>query len=611
MIRKEKYKEHLVKFKAKYGLDSSPETLAMIYHLVNDRALDVHSATDQSSACAGDHGIDGWCFDQDTGFLHIFQSKLSENSETVLAGMEDLIKKAVPWLAQVIGQGKLDSPPTDNHCLYTLFMEIPVIRPKLKRIVLRLVSLFESEELETGGRSVRVEAARDALVGSELRKVLSKLGASLEFGLIQYSLQTGTISRGHKQYAVACFEGSVVKANGASLSVGYIPLIELVSLYRSKGVHLFNKNIRLPMSHLTEKNRKRLFNPMRETLQKICKGEMESSLFSFYHGGVTVSATRCSEDSQDRLNLEQPSVVNGCQTISIADSYLTDLENKRDAAKIEIFKQVRVVSKIVVGLSEGQLKEVTNANNRQAQIDDWQLFSNDPIHIELEHSFEAIGVFYERQLGKFKSVMSETRSAAIFDNTNKTYIAVEKLGQTITLMKGDFYLAGHPGKIFADAATHNRIFSYDLPKYAKQLIFLENTKKAAINGLKKFLAEYEKYKSNDRVHRMFNNPTVKMICYYITILSLFQKSAHDELRSRFGTTLCNKASSDLSNTCYDIYKAFVSRVVTWYLEETEDSNGELTQAKCNSIVDSLCEYLRLSRTDGFPLKPETLEVRAA
>jgi hypothetical protein len=107
-----------------------------------------------------------------------------------------------------------------------------------------------------------------------------------------------------------------------------------------------------------------------------------------------------------------------------------------------------VVAKVVVGVSNDELKEITNANNRQNPIENWQLFSNEPIHILIEEALKDSGVFYERQKGKFDSLIKNADNAKYYPNTNGTYLRVVDLAQVIALAKNSMQWAAKPGDIF-------------------------------------------------------------------------------------------------------------------------------------------------------------------
>src|SRR5260370_33828885 len=84
-------------FKARYGVQDQDEHIITTIHLTNVHRLDLSSAQDQTSHGAGDHGIDGWQYDEKSCSLYIYQSKLSQSKTTVLAGLSSL-QQAADWL---------------------------------------------------------------------------------------------------------------------------------------------------------------------------------------------------------------------------------------------------------------------------------------------------------------------------------------------------------------------------------------------------------------------------------------------------------------------------------------------------------------------------------
>ncbi len=119
--------------------------------------------------------------------------------------------------------------------------------------------------------------------------------------------------------------------------------------------------------------RERLVTPMDDTLDAITSGKLSPNIFPFYHIGVTISASTAIGDDTSVLNLEAPSIINGCQTITIANEYLKRLEKQGDGEALSRFKKIRVIAKVVVGTTNDELKEITNSNNRQNPIENWQL----------------------------------------------------------------------------------------------------------------------------------------------------------------------------------------------------------------------------------------------
>src|SRR5208337_4060561 len=108
----------------------------------------------------------------------------------------------------------------------------------------------------------------------------------------------------------------------------------------------------------------------------------------------------------------------------------------------------------------------------------WQLFSNEPVHIEIEAALKDVGVFYERQKGKFESIMKNLDSVKYYPNTNGAYIKVLDLAQVIALSRRDLQAAAKPSEIFANKENHDRIFDKSIPRYPRDMVFVSNTFRA-------------------------------------------------------------------------------------------------------------------------------------
>lgn len=436
MLRKEDCLKAIKTFRAKQGLDASDENIIATIHLMNAHGLDIAAALDQSSRAADDHGIDAWFYDEEKQELCIYQSKLSEGKGLALRGFGDL-DRARQWIEPILIKGIVEVVPSDNNCLFTLFTFLGSIRATLKRIRFTLLSLFDENELED---SPEYHAFEKTVVNSKLNEHIrmSRTGR-LNIGIAQFNLEKGVPAK-VKTYPIPVIPSARLSVRkSAHLDLAYIGLYDLVQLYRQRGDVLFDKNVRLSLIG-SKDARQRLVHPMEDTLQSITTGKLNPNVFPFYHVGVTIAAPSAApEDSENVLSLESPSIINGCQTIAIANEYLKRLErNKADSARIETFKQIKVIAKVVVGTSNEELKEITNSNNRQNPIENWQLFSNEPLHIDIESSLKECGVFYERQKGKFEAVMKIADNAQHYYATNGTYIKVVDLAQFIALSKKTF-----------------------------------------------------------------------------------------------------------------------------------------------------------------------------
>lgn len=516
MLTKDDCLKAIKPFRIKHGLDADDESVVIAtLHLMNDHGIDVAAALDQTSRSSNDHGIDAWYHDDGQDELFVYQSKLTVNKALALKGVVDL-GRARHWLEEVLVQGKVDSAPADNNCLFNLYTHLGTVRASLTKINFILLSLVEENALEDSFQyaDFQTETAKSALNG-----FIRKNSGKLDFAVSEYNLDHGIPAK-IKTYPIQKIPNTRVELRkNAQLDLAYVTLYSLVELYRQRGDVLFDKNVRLSLSGNKEA-RERLVNPMTQTLELICSGKNSPSFFPFCHIGVTVAAAASADDDETVLKLEAPSIINGCQTITIANEYLKKLEKQNNPDTLERFRQIKVIAKVVVGTSNDELKEITNCNNRQNPIDNWQLFSNEPVHLEIEAALKEIGVFYERQKGKFEAVMKNTEIAKCYHATRGTYIRVVDIGQIIALSRGQFQWAAKPSEIFVNKRNHDEIFNRSISRYPNDAVFSANVFKALKRGLNTFLAR-PAYANSVAI---FKKQVIRAHIYHLGLLHFYQSN---------------------------------------------------------------------------------------
>ena len=390
----------------------------------------------------------------------------------------------------------------------------------------------------------------------------------------------------------------------AHLDLAYVTLHSLVELYRRRGDVLFDKNVRLSLM-ATKEARDRLVNPMIETLQSIARGKVSPNIFPFYHIGVTLAASSSAADNEAALNLEAPSIINGCQTVMIANEYLKRLEKAKDAEAVERFREIKVIAKVVVGTTNDELKEITNSNNRQNPIDNWQLFSNEPVHIEIEAALKDRGVFYERQKGKFDSVLKSTDNAQHYFATKGTYIKVMDLAQVIALSRRHLQWAAKPSEIFLNKDNHDKIFDKSIPGYPNDAIFITNVFKALKRGLNKYLELPTHANSNAPV--IFKKPMLRSYVYYMGILDFYQNDNRRSARADFSTSLTKIASSRLVDDAQTFYQKLVTKVKNWYTEESKNLSIDVSTKKMDAFFTVLTTEIGIDEEGPTPFTARALD----
>jgi len=588
-------------FTAKHGLDTADENVIACIHLMNTHSVDAHAALDQSSRSGNDHGIDAWHYDEGNRSLYVYQSKLADSKVLALKGLSDLVR-ARQWLEEVIVTGAVERIPNDNHCLFNLYTRLSAVRESVRTVHFALLSLFDANGLED---SAEYHEFEQDVIKSQLNAFIRRNpDGKLAIHLTQYNLEQ-SVPEKVKVYPIPKIpDARVSLRKKAHLDLAYVSLHSLVELYRQRGDILFDKNVRLSLMN-TKEGRDRLVHPMESTLDLITSGKLSPSIFPFYHIGVTIAASALGDDDSNLLNLEAPSIINGCQTIVITNQFLQKLERAKNESAISLFKQIKVVAKVVVGTTNEELKEITNSNNRQNPIENWQLFSNEPIHVEIEATLKDLGVFYERQKGKFDSVMKTTENAKHYFNTNGTYINIVDLGQTIALSRQLLQWAAKSSEIFLNKGNHDKIFDGQVPKYGRDAIFVSNLYKAAKRGLNKYLELPVHANSNAPI--IFRKQIVRAHVFYLALLHFYQHANRESARANFCVSLCKKAAPTLVDEVQGFYQKIITKIKNWYTEESKDLTVEVSRKKLDGYFANLATELGIDVEGNIPFTEAAID----
>lgn len=600
MLKKNDCLMTIKNFKSKYGLEASDENAIATIHLMNTHGIDVHAALDQSSRSGNDHGIDAWHYDEPNRELFIYQSKLTESRAQTMQGFNDL-DRARQWLEQVIIDGRVDTVPSDNHSLFNLYTRLSSFRETVMKIHFTLVSLFNKNELEDFPEYQDFERK---LINAKLNEhARQNLKGKLVIDVVEFNLEQ-SVPEKVKVYPITKIPDARVDLRGnAHLDLSYVSLHSLVELYRQRGDVLFDKNVRLSLTS-TKEARERLVNPMADTLDLITSGKLSPNIFPFYHIGVTIAASSSTSDDDNIVNLGAPSIINGCQTISIANEYLKKLEREMNENGIDLFKQIKVIAKVVVGTSNEELREITNANNRQNPIENWQLFSNEPIHIEIESILKDIGVFYERQKGKWDT-MKDAANAKYYPATNGTYIRVTDLGQIIALSRKNLQWAAKPAEIFLNKENHDTIFDRSILNNPRDVVFVSNLHKAMKRGLTNYLKIPTHAESS--APTIFEKPIVRAHTYYLALLYFYQSDNRSHARVEYSTSLTKKASTKLVDEMESFYSKVVTKIKHWYTDESKSLTVDISKKRMDSFFADLAIQVGVDTAGAVPFSPRGID----
>lgn len=577
-------KKIVSEFKARSGIEATSEHLAMTIHLMYEHKLDRDSALDQSSRSGNDHGIDGWYFSPSCEHLTIYQSKFTEDKFLSLKGLKDL-ERGLSFIETIVCD---EIRPFGNleHSVVNLITAMALHSEKLKTITFALVSLASEDSIRD---SKEFDTLIENLNRTKLQKLLIQRNGGIDLEVVRHNFKKG-VPRIQKSYPVKTFSETLITLRqGVTLRIAYLSLASLVRLYRERGTVLFDKNVRLSLLPYKD-SLNRVAHPMEDTLSNICSGKLPPEIFPYYHIGVTIWASHEEREAGELLNLEAPAILNGCQTVTIANKFLTNLKEAKNQQAIERFEQIHVMAKIVIGADEDELREITNSNNRQNPIENWQLYSNDRIHIEIETELETLGIFYERQKGKFKSLSNELEILATFCNTYDAYITIPELSQIIALCRNDLKKAAKFSEIFSTKKAHEEIFGKWVVKDAQKIAVCSNLLKASQRAFKKLIKEY---KAEDARYDLLDKPITRCHFWQLGLAYGIQRLSENDFVN-YHTRLFKNATPTLVGEIEDFFKSFLKKTMLFYYKATEKGEIELTQKKRNDFFTDLAVRKRLN-----------------
>jgi hypothetical protein len=204
--------------------------------------------------------------------------------------------------------------------------------------------------------------------------------------------------------------------NGMPLkvAVGFVNVNQFTRLVdRYSNNELFEMNVRYFLGAGRDVNRR--------IIQTITSNQ--SPWFGFMNNGVSITADKVTVDrpasgGKMRIHLQNPQIINGCQTVNALyhakyDPVLKDRFQGNSSVMVRIYEIDRE--------NRAFLDALIIATNSQNAIRPQDLLSNDPIQKVLQRTMAALGVGYERKTGEdlpaklgHKAILSKEDAAAAY-----------------------------------------------------------------------------------------------------------------------------------------------------------------------------------------------------
>ena len=561
--------------------------------------LSDEEATMLSSDALFDLGVNAFNAQEnkDDVVLTLVQSKYSEDAGQINKAINE-VARFLPRLAHVLANIEAATEEQDILAkrLRQKLKSVTGLKKRSIEINAYILSLSNESEEELAAKAEKSKAELFKTFEKEFNS--SNFSFSLSVLNVNNLVDAGKIdSRRPAAPFQIHFDGSdeIVMNNSTFLS-GFGKMADLVNLYEMKGNQLFDKNVRLFL--YGKKNEvKGPAGKIKETLDLINNGNFPPEKFGFLHNGVTIYSTKINVKKKDKtVELVNPSVLNGCQTIKSAYFFYQEAVSKNKLNE-KVWGNIPVSIRIVATDEKELWREVAEANNRQNSMSAAALRANDEIQITLENRFKDACIFYERQEGAFENLMREGKEKFTkkYFNSTKEPIYIDSLAQVLVCCS-EMPLAytSRVSEIFESKKLYDKVFSGKNLQHIQFLVLAHNLRRvmeyavrnAVPGNATKIYADFKGSKYRDLFTRIVLKTIIKdgtldhyLQTYGSTVLSAQGKAASeliDELRE-----VIKSADTMILQKVTEVYRYYDDAAEKYYW--SKQSNQEL----CDKVISKL------------------------
>lgn len=552
-----------------------------------------------------DFGLDGFHIQEKTDktILSLVQAKFTDDINQIKKGIND-INRFIPSLSKF-----LKGLESDNYKENIL---VKRLRPRIGKFEVSddkplevdayviCLSNLSSELIETKSNTNRIDLFKTFEKEIDNPNVV----LSLKILGLENLIETTEVRRPSKPFEIH-FNGSDEIDMGESVFLsGLGKLSDLVELYEQKGNQLFDKNVRLFL--YGKKNEKGPAGKIKETLDLINTGKFPAEKFAFLHNGITIYSTKIVHRKDERkIEISNPSILNGCQTIKSASFFLQDA-NSKGKLSIETWKNIPVSVRVISTSDSVLWRDVAEANNRQNSMTAAALRANDEIQIKLENGFKDLNIFYERQEGAFENISRDRRDKFEEEYTNsiKEPISIESLAQTI-VCSSDIALSyvTRQNEIFESHKLYLKVFSNAHLENLPYLVFAHNVRRVVEYAIKNAIPENSQKYADLKGHKYRN-------LFTRLILKIILKSNRTDLIEEYCSevmsaqgTLATNLKDELRKIIRSLDTPILRLVGEYYWDEKNYAWRKQDDQELHNIITN---KLRLSNVDVFKRVAEEL-----
>lgn len=570
-ITKQDLEQAYINYSPKYG-GLKEDYFAALY-ISKEFEYQIEDIIHQVAFGGNDYGIDAFHIDKNRHNLYLFQFKWSENHSLFKESFNRLISA---------GMERMFGNPLQDQMQNQLILQLKSALNENKSLIDSvLIHFVFNGDPVAAEQSAVLDSLREDLESKKY--LLDKYFIHQEVDLtFQYkSNQTRKIAafthtKKTHQFNID-FDQSIMTSSSEEgrLDVGFVKLMDLYDMYQEMGQRFFERNIRAGLSAEKPTNR-----AIRKTFKNIVlKHQYPPEVFVFKHNGVTLAAEKF-VINKDKVNIIEPRLLNGAQTLTSLDKFIKENENNPALKKNDnLLQSIRVLAKIITTASNDFIVNVTICNNQQNPVEPWHLRANDKIQLELQDKFkDDLSIYYERQESAFRNLTDEDLEDSGFDSVHGKAIEIKRMAQTFLAIQGEIAKMSRLRDVFVNEKDYEKAFKKSYLQSNSNKIILAYKIQFRLNNI---IKEIEN-KGPDK-YRYINR--AKNLLWALQIQGLLNDPELPNLCERFGDSLAIQA--DFNQYLKDMASKKVRFIISGALQD--DTYRE-------KINDEKYEFLRQKET---------------
>ena len=422
-----------------------------LLYLEKEFEVEREKAITQIAFGGNDYGIDGFHFDRERRNLYLFQFKYSNSYAQFKQSFNKLIDAGMERIFGARGQDQMQ-----NQLLLQLKSCLIDNEALIDRVCIHFVFTGDPAEAE---RSLVLDKLREDLENKKFlidQRFNRPVTIVIEFRSAR-TRKVGPTSHLRKTHRYPISLDQTVTRRGPSdevMTVEFIRLVDLHTMYREMGQRFFERNIRAALPEDEPVNRS-----IQQSLRRIVIDEREDpKVFAFNHNGVTLFSEALT-DSEGQFQITEPRLLNGAQTVTTFSRFMKANEgNKAIVDHGDILNEIHVLCRIITNATPAFVTAVTINNNRQNPVDPWNLHANDMIQLEIQDKFrDDLGIYYARQEMAFENLSDEDLEE--LGITEYKAIELTRLARTLLASDGEIDKLTRFRDVFEDDRIYNQVFN--------------------------------------------------------------------------------------------------------------------------------------------------------